>query len=275
MDIPPLAHELLVRRLREAGCVFAEEEARVLRESAGSRHQLRQMTEARVSGVPLEHVVGWAEFAGLRVPVAPGVFVPRARTQHLLAVAVQLARSGDVAVDLCCGSGALALALHAAEPTLRLHAADVQLDAVHCARQALAGVGEVHRGDLFEALPPDLRGRVDLLVANVPYVPTGDIALMPRDAWEHVPRVTVDGGPDGLDVLRRVAAGAPDWLSPGGHLLSEVAGNQVERALEVFTGAGLTARSSSDPELDAWVVVGRAPVASPPGPSPAGGRGTR
>lgn len=259
LEIPPLAQELLVRQLREAGCVFAEDEARLLRQAATTRHQLRQLAAARADGVPLEHLVGWAEFAGLRVPVRPGVFVPRHRTEHLLEVAAGLARPGDVVVDLCCGSGAIARALHERVPGLVLHASDVLPEAVLCARATLAGIGQVHLGDLYAALPGELRGRVDVLVANVPYVPTSAIALMPREAREHVAPVTVDGGTDGLDVLRRVAVGAPTWLAPGGYLLSEVAEDQLATALDVLRRAGLEPSSSTDEDLDATVVLARRP----------------
>lgn len=259
VEIPPMARELLVQQLREAGCVRAEDEARLLVQTATTRYQLRRLAAARVEGVPLEHLVGWAEFAGLRIPVRPGVFVPRPRTEHLLARAGRLARPGDLVVDLCCGSGAIARALHERVPGLVLHASDLLPEAVLCARTTLAGIGEVHHGDLYDALPGGLRGRVDVLVANVPYVPTGAVALMPREAREHVAPVTVDGGADGLDVLRRVAAGSTSWLAPGGHLLSEVAEDQVGTALDVLGRAGLQPSSSTDDELDAHVVLGRRP----------------
>ena len=101
-----------------------------------------------------------------------------------------------------------------------MHAADIDPAAVRCARRNLGPAGgQVYQGDLYGPLPAGLRGRVDILLANVPYVPTSDVALLPPEAREHEARVALDGGPDGLDVLRRVAAGAPAWLAPGGHLL--------------------------------------------------------
>ncbi len=111
------------------------------------------------------------------------------------------------------------------------------------------------RGDLFAPLPPELRGRVDVLVANVPYVPTGDIGLLPPEARDHEPLVTLDGGPDGLDVLRRVAAGAPEWLAPGGHLLVETSERQADRAVEAVSAHGLAARIVTCEELYATVLV--------------------
>jgi release factor glutamine methyltransferase len=213
----------VVARLRAAGCVFAEEEAALLVAEATGPAELEALVARRVAGDPLEQVLGWASFCGLRLAVEPGVFVPRGRTEFLAREAIARARPGAVVLDLCCGSGALAAAVAAAVPGVEVHAADVEPAAVRCARRNLPGA-QVHEGDLFEPLPPELRGRVDVLVANVPYVPTGEVALMPPEARDHEPRRALDGGGDGLDVLRRLAAETGDWLAPGGALLSEVSG---------------------------------------------------
>ncbi|MFJ8623768.1 putative protein N(5)-glutamine methyltransferase [Kitasatospora sp. NPDC093550] len=248
-------------RLRAAGCVFAEDEARILLSAAASPAELAAMVRARADGRPLEHVVGWAEFAGLRIAVDPGVFVPRRRSEFLAAAATALTGPprgpGAVVLDLCCGSGALAAAVAAgAAHPIELHAADTAPDAVRCARRNLAGTAAaVHQGDLFDALPEALRGRVDVLIANVPYVPTGDIALLPPEARLHEARPALDGGADGLDVLRRVAAAAPAWLAPGGSLLFETSERQVATALAVTRAAGLTAEASRQEDLDATVVT--------------------
>src|SRR5215213_6510903 len=151
----------VVRRLRAAGCVFAEDEARLLVAEAGSRPELEALVARRVAGEPLEHLLGWAEFAGLRIAVAPGVFVPRRRTEVLVEEAVALSRPGAVVVDLCCGSGALGVAVATAVDGVELSAADVDPAAVACARANVARVdGRAYEGDLFEALPGSLRGRV-------------------------------------------------------------------------------------------------------------------
>ncbi|UKF81561.1 putative protein N(5)-glutamine methyltransferase [Clavibacter californiensis] len=249
----------LVARLRAAGCVFAEEEAALLVAEAADRHpddgrgrggdaraaELRRMTAARVDGAPLETVLGWAEFAERRIVVRPGVFVPRRRTERLARAAVAAARGtdGPVVVDLCCGSGAIAAVLADDVEGAIVHAADVDPVAVACAAENLVprGVG-VHRGDLLDALPGDLRGRIDVLVANVPYVPHAALDLMPPEARLHEPEATRDGGSDGLDVLRRVARGSGSWLAPGGLLLVEVADAQVDAALGALAAAGLDAR---------------------------------
>jgi release factor glutamine methyltransferase len=257
-------------RLRAAGCVFAEEEARLLVAEAATSAELGAMVERRVSGVPLEQVVGWAEFCGLRIAVTPGVFVPRRRTELLVREAERLALDAErpgrdakrplVVVDLCCGSGAVGAALAArlcgSGLPVELHAVDVDPAAVACARRNLPEGAEVHQGDLFEPLPDSLRSRVDLLVANAPYVPSNEIALMPPEAREHEARVALDGGADGLDVQRRVVAGAPSWLAPGGHLLVETSDLQAPRTLAAVARIGLLPRDSRDEELGATVVVG-------------------
>ncbi|WJV50162.1 putative protein N(5)-glutamine methyltransferase [Streptomyces flavofungini] len=257
--MPWSAHSAVVTRLRAAGCVFAEDEADLLLAAADDPDQLDAMVARRVSGLPLEHVVGWAEFAGLRVAVDPGVFVPRRRTEFLVREAASLAGPGALVVDLCCGSGALGAALAAALGGVELHAADIDPAAVACARRNVAAaLGHVHEGDLYEALPGRLRGRVDVLLANVPYVPTGEVALLPAEAREHEARVALDGGADGLDVLRRVTADAPRWLAPGGRLLFETSERQVPSAVEAVGAAGLVPGVVRDAELHATVVVGEA-----------------
>jgi release factor glutamine methyltransferase len=222
---------------------------------------LAAMVDRRVAGAPLEYVIGWAEFCGLRIAVDPGVFVPRHRTEFLVSEAAALAEPGAVVVDLCCGSGALGVALAALVEGIELHATDIDPVAVRCALRNVSGVdGHVYEGDLDESLPTTLRGRVDILLANVPYVPTGDVELLPREARLYEAPVALDGGVDGLDVLRAVAAVAPGWLAPGGHLLVETSERQAPQAVEIFAGTGLTARVAGSDDLDATVVVGTRPA---------------
>jgi len=277
-----------VTRLRAAGCVFAEDEARLLISAAQTPAGLAAMVDRRAAGQPLEHVLGWAEFCGLRIAVDPGVFIPRRRTEFLVRRAAALARRAAalarraagaarqdpagqdptlpravVVVDLCCGSGAVGAALAASLGRAELHAADIDPAAVRCARRNVAAAGgRVYQGDLYGPLPARLRGRVDLLAANVPYVPSGDVGLLPAEARAHEPRVALDGGADGLDVLRRVAAGAPLWLAPGGHLLVETSERQAPRAAEAFGRAGLIPRVAHSSRLNSTVVIGT----RPPGP---------
>jgi release factor glutamine methyltransferase len=237
--------------------VFAEDEARLLLSDARSPAELDVLVARRVAGEPLEHVLGWTEFRGLRIAVGPGVFVPRRRTELLADEAVTLGRPGAVVVDLCCGSGALGVAVAGAVEGVELHAADVDPAAVACAAGNVAAVGgRAYGGDLFAALPAELRGRIDLLLANVPYVPSDAIALMPPEARLHESRVALDGGADGLDVARKVIAEAPRWLAPGGSLLFETSGDQAAAALDAVAAAGLVARVVTDDDRGATVVVG-------------------
>jgi release factor glutamine methyltransferase len=231
-----------VDELRAAGCVFAEQEAVLLQAEARTRGHLELMVARRVLGEPLEQILGWAEFCGLRILVRPGVFVPRRRTERLVELARTLLPTYDhtpVVVDLCCGSGAIGVAVADGVPDLELHAADLDPAAVACARLNVTS-GQVHEGDLYDALPPDLAGRVDLLLVNAPYVPTDEIAMMPSEARLHEHHVALDGGADGVAVHRRVADGAPGWLAPGGSLLIETSGYQSAETAAACTQAGLS-----------------------------------
>lgn len=250
-----VTEEEAVVALRAAGCVFAEDEAALLVAAAPGGADLARLVRRRAAGEPLEQVVGHADFAGVRVRLRPGVFVPRVRSELLVRVAAGRAGAHALVVDLCCGSGALGLAVAHRRPGVTLHAADVDPVAVACARDNL-GAGRVHHGDLFDALPAGLRGRVDVLLANVPDVATRHIALLPAEARDHEPRTALDGGDDGLAVFRRVVAAAPAWLAPGGMLLSEVTGAQVPAAIAAMRASDLRAEVVHDDDLQAQVVTG-------------------
>lgn len=256
----------LVAALRAAGCVFAEDEAALL-EAEAAPGELPGLLARRVAGEPLEQVLGWAAFGGHRVLVAPGVFVPRRRTEAMARLAVRLLADGPeqpLVVDLCCGTGALGVVLAAELPAAEVHAADLDPAAVVCARRNLPAAS-VHEGDLFEALPAALRGRLDLVACNAPYVPTGRIADMPPEARDHEHRVALDGGPDGLDLHRRVAAQASAWLAPGGVLLLEAGEDQAAASAAACRAGGLVTEVVSDPEAWSTVVVARRPL--PPAPA--------
>jgi release factor glutamine methyltransferase len=255
----------VIARLRSAGCVFAEEEAGLLSAAAGSPAELDGMVNRRAAGEPLEQVIGWAEFSGLRIAVDPGVFVPRRRSEFLVSVAVELVRKRHAAgrpviADLCCGTGALGLAVAVGLGRLaELHAADLDPAAVACARRNLEpSGGQVYASDLFESLPAGLRGRIDVLICNAPYVPTAQIAFMPAEAREHEALMALDGGTDGLAILRRVAAAAPGWLAARGSLLVETSERQAAPMAAVMAEAGLAARVHGD-EWGATVITGTAP----------------
>jgi release factor glutamine methyltransferase len=254
-----LSQAAIAARLRAAGSVFAEDEATLIVEAAASTAELETMVERRVSGLPLEQVLGWAEFCGLRIVVEPGVFVPRRRTALLVdqTLGVLQGLREPVVVDLCCGTGAVGAAVHQSRSDVELYASDIEPRAVHCARRNLAGIGSVHEGDLTDALPDELAGRVDVIVVNAPYVPSDEIAMMPPEARDHEPRVALDGGADGVDIHRRVAEQAPRWLRSGGHLIIETSRRQAALTLEAMTAQGFEARVERSDDLDATAVVGR------------------
>ncbi|HEX4719398.1 MAG TPA: methyltransferase [Thermoleophilaceae bacterium] len=209
---PKQAHpfETTVARLRAAGSVFAEDEARLL---GGDEALIAR----RIAGERLEHVLGWSEFSGLRIAVDPGVFIPRPQTEALAEHAASLKPA--LALDLFAGSAAIACVVKARNPGARVVAAELDPVALACARRNGERFGvEVVAADVDEGVPTDLEGRVDVLTANVPYVPRGELPFVPH---EGEPATALDGGSDGLDWVRRVAAIAPRWLRPGGVLLIE------------------------------------------------------
>jgi len=248
----------VVARLRAAGCVFAEDEARLLLDAAdGSAAELERMLARRVAGDPLEQILGWAEFAGLRIRVTPGVFVPRRRSELLVRCAVSALAGVEhpVVLDLCCGTAALGAAIAAARPDADVWAADLDPAATASARLNVPA-DRVREGDLYAALPAALAGRLDAIVVNAPYVPTAAIATMPPEARLFEAAMALDGGGDGLDVQRRVVEGASVWLAPGGILLIETSEGQAPETAALFAAAGLHPLIECDDELDATVVIG-------------------
>ncbi|TVY07817.1 putative protein N(5)-glutamine methyltransferase [Paenibacillus cremeus] len=255
-----LDYSNIVASLRAAGCVYAEEEAGMLMEAARTPEELSGLVSQRAAGMPLEYVLGWAEFCGLRITVSPGVFVPRQRSAFLVRQAAALAEPGAIAVDLCCGTGALGAALAAMAELVELHAVDLDRAAAACAARNVASAGgRVYEGDLYDPLPAVLQGRVDILIANAPYVPTESIPLLPLEARNYEAMLALDGGADGLDVHRRIAAQAPEWLAPGGRLLVETSERQAWRAAEMFAEYGLIPQVLRSEELEATVVIGTRP----------------
>ncbi len=239
--------------------MYAEKEAQLLMDAARNSAELAAMVEQRVAGRPLEYVVGWAEFDGLRIAVGAGAFVPRQRTVFLVQEAARRTRRGAVVVDLGCGTGALGAAVAARVGGVELHVCDIDPREVAWARRNVtAAGGQVYVGDLFEPLPQRLEGHIDTLLANVPYVPAEAIECLPAEARLYEPRVALDGGHDGLEVLRRVTAEAAVWLAPGGCLYVEVSAGQVAGAVAAFTSGGLTPQVVCSDALDATIIVGTA-----------------
>jgi release factor glutamine methyltransferase len=265
--VPASLHRSVADRLRAAGCLYAEEEAQLLISSVPPP-ALHEKLAQRASGLPLEYVLGWARFHGHRVRLEPGVFIPRRRSEFLASLALQRTAPGDVLLDLCCGSGALALAVASpfaggAAP-LAVWACDVDPVAVRCAARNLAAVGgQVLQGDLYAALPAPLRGRVNTIVCNAPYVPTDTTDLLPREARLYEPRHTFDGGADGAAVQRGAAQEAAAWLAPGGRLLVETSEAAADLTRSLVQAGGLSPEVCRCEELDATVVVGTAPLQPP------------
>lgn len=248
----------LTEQLRASGSVFAEDEAKVLSESASSQAELEAMAQRRISGEPIQQIVGWAEFCGLRIRVAPGVFLPRHRSEYMVEKAIGSGQRGMRILDICCGTGAIGVATTVGLGGADLHATDIDPDAARCAALNVDELhGRVYVGDLFDPLPTSLMGTFDLILANAPYVPSGEIHLMPREARLHEHQATLDGGDDGLDIQRRLIATAPDWLAPDGRVLVETSDRQVEGTMQLMRSAGLRTTLSTSAELDANVVSGR------------------
>jgi release factor glutamine methyltransferase len=230
--------------------------------AARSPAELDDLVDRRVAGFPLEHLLGWAQFCGQRVAVGPGVFVPRRRTELLVeqgaAAATRSVAAGRTAivVDLCCGSGAVGVALAATLGHIELHCVDIDPAAVQCARGNVSSFGgQVYDGDLYDPLPDRLRGQVDVLAANAPYVPTESIAMMPPEARLHEARVALDGGIDGLAVQCRFIEQAPQWLATTGSLVIETSRLQADQTVAECVEAGLAARVVTSTDRDATVVV--------------------
>lgn len=216
----------MTRTLAEAGCIAAADEADALIEAAsGDPDRLRDLVARRTEGEPVAWLTGAVTFCGLRLSVAPGVYVPRPQTEGLARRAAALLPPSGVAVDLCTGAGAIAAVLGAAVSSARILATELDPNAARCARSNRV---EVFEGSLDDPLPSAFARRVDLLTAVVPYVPTGALPLLPRDVQTFEPRLALDGGPDGTAVLEEVVRRSTTWLRPGGRLLLELGGDQAE-----------------------------------------------
>ncbi len=219
----------------------------------------RSLVARRRAGEPLQYIEGVVPFGPVEVAVDPRVLIPRPETEQLFAIVAGW-DPPDVIVDCCTGSGCLGTALAVAFPDADVHLTDNSSDACDVARSNAIRNGvevTVWHGDLFEALPDELRGRVDLFVANPPYVADGDIADLDPQVRDHEPRVALAGGADGLDIVRRLAAELGGWLAPGGRFAIEIGFDQAAVARHLFAPLG------ADVAQDAYgherFVVGRRP----------------
>jgi release factor glutamine methyltransferase len=210
----------IVERLAAAGCVAPEEEARELRAGASDDRALEERVRRRERGEPLAWITGTTSFCGRAVRVEPGVYVPRPQSEELARRAAALLPDGGRAVDLCTGCGSIAVAMSAARPGASVVGVDLEPRAVANARRN--GVRAV-RSDLGDALRANA---FEIVTAIAPYVPTGDLRLLPSDVTRCEPSLALDGGDDGLVVLHRVVAAAARLLRSGGWLMIEVGGSQ-------------------------------------------------
>ena len=228
----------VLHALAEGGCVAPGAEAdALLRASSEGVGPIQELIARRLRGEPLPWIVGSVRFCGLRVRVDPGVFVPRPHTQALARRAVSLLPAAGIAVDLCTGSGAVAVVLGSTHPRAAVVGTDIDPVAVACA----GGNGvRALEGDLDEPLSPSMRGRVDVMTAVVPYVPTEELYLLPRDVLANEPRRALDGGPRGTTVLARAADAAGRWLRPGGTVFLEVGGDQAGEVATTLSDVGLS-----------------------------------
>lgn len=248
----------LVARLRAAGCVFAEEEAHLLSLEAQSPEHLERLVLQRIGGLPLEHVLGWVEFCGDRYALGPSVFVPRPRTAALVRRAVTIAPASATIVDLCCGCGAVGAAVARRVSGSRLYASDVDEEAVRWANRNLLPLGgEAVVGDLYSGIPSELMGAVDIITIVAPYVPTAEIDLLPHEARDFEPLVALDGGADGLEVLRRAIGQAREWLAPSGALVAEIAEDQAPSIRSFAQEQGFAAAASTDDDGATVAVIAR------------------
>lgn len=264
----PGAVEAVAGRLGSAGIAAARTEARWLVEHAVAStppgavdaqlfvngvlaDRVQALVVRRERGEPLQLLLGHWPFRTVELELVPGVFVPRPETEVVAGIAIEHARRlgpGVTVAEPCTGSGAIACSLVAEVAGIDVYATDRDPAAVALARRNLARAGEaasapsrfrVFEGDLLAPLPPELRGRLDVLVANPPYLPSGDRPRLAKEVADHDPPAALFGGDDGHEVVDRLLAAAVTWLRPGGLVIVEIDDRRGERACEVARDLGL------------------------------------
>jgi release factor glutamine methyltransferase len=239
----------IARRLEAGGFIAAGDEADTLAAAAaGDSARLDELLRRRLTGEPLEWITGTATFCGTEIRIDPGVYVPRWHTEALALRAAGRCPPAGIAIDLCTGSGAVAATISRLRPAARVVATEIERRAVECAR---ANGVEAYHGDLFAAVPSEVKGRVDVLMAVVPYVPERELQYLQHDTLTFETPLAYLGGLDGTDLLRRVVAGGHHWLRPGGALILELGGIQAELLRDEFARCGYRALTVlRDPEGD-------------------------
>jgi release factor glutamine methyltransferase len=197
-----------------------------------------ELARRRAGGEPLQYLTGLAGFRRLELRVGPGVLVPRPETEVVAERAMQLLRPGGTMVDVGTGSGAIALAAADERPDATVWGTDTSLEALGWARSNAEALGlpvRFVRADLLDGCPAELRRRIDVVVANLPYVAESEAGLLPKDVVEHEPHVALFAGPEGLSAITSIAQQAVSWLSADGWLVLEIGewqGGQVRSLLQ-------------------------------------------
>ncbi|HUF96456.1 MAG TPA: peptide chain release factor N(5)-glutamine methyltransferase [Acidimicrobiia bacterium] len=221
-----------------------DHELRRLEAVAGVNGTIEDLIKRRLDGEPLQYIEGTAQFGSLELVVDKRVLIPRPETETLFEIASRMVRLPEVIVDLCTGSGALALALKQHFPTAAVFATDISADAIEVAAENMARTDNsiyLANGDLFDPLPTSLIGEVDLIVANPPYVSESEFASLPDDV-KREPRVALVSGQSGLEIIERIGASASQWLRPGGVVVCEIGEKQGIAAASSFPGIPVVIR---------------------------------
>ena len=240
----------VVTRLREGGVESPEAEARWIVRAAAGR-DLDELVRRRLAGEPLQYVLGTAAFRRLELRVGPGVFIPRPETELVAERAMARLPERGTLVDVCTGSGAIALSVADERPDASVVATELSPAASQWATSNRDASGlrvDLYQGDLFAPLPTDLAGRVDVAVSNPPYVDPDERSLLPRDVVDHEPEVGLFAPGMGTSVIARIASEARSWLRPDGWLVLEIGETQgaaVRSLLEERGYAGV----SIEPDL--------------------------
>lgn len=221
-----------------------DHELRRLQAVAGVNGSIEALIQRRLGGEPLQYIEGTAQFGPVELLVDARVLIPRPETETLFEIAARMVRLPEVVVDLCTGSGALALALKERFPSASVFATDISSDALDVAGENMARTGSqiyLGKGDLFDPLPASLVGKVNLLVANPPYVSEAEFDDLPEDV-KREPRVALVSGRSGLEVIERIGASAAQWLRPGGVVVCEIGEKQGVAAASSFPGIPVVVR---------------------------------
>lgn len=236
--------------------------------TAEERATLREGVKRRATGEPLQYVTGEVAFRHLVVKVRPGVLIPRPETEVVVdeALSAIVDVEEPLVADPCTGSGAIALSIAQERPTARVWATDLSHVAVDVARANAERLGLAERVTVAEAnllggVEEGVRGCLHLVVSNPPYVPSADVPGLPAEVAGFEPHLALDGGPDGLDVFRRLAVDALEWLAPGGAIVVELDERMVRLAAEEAVQWYQDVRVVQDLTGRDRVLVGRAPVA--------------